>query len=116
MAQNRCPKCGGAMRFKRMTVHEYKKEFLVTILECKNCKFWFQALELQIDSILPVEGPCIHYIDESLYNPSKKKKTPGSKDIKYKKSESLRNNFEKFVKMPGIALLNSRFIMTYRPS
>lgn len=62
------------MRYKRITIKEFKRTFLITILECINCKFWYQAMELKVEGLLPVKNweilyndprvPCLHEIPD----------------------------------------------------
>ncbi|MHA1680414.1 MAG: hypothetical protein ACTSUE_05360 [Promethearchaeota archaeon] len=60
----KCPKCSGKMRRKRITITEFHQKFLVSILECEYCKFWFQSIDLKIDGILPFENWDITYDDK----------------------------------------------------
>ena len=45
----KCTKCGGKTHYKKLTVKEYNNKFLLTIIECKYCRYWEQLLKVDLN-------------------------------------------------------------------
>lgn len=67
MTAYKCSKCGGSCLYKRLTVNEYNKKFLLTIIECKQCKFWIQELDLHVEKMQSVKNLDYNYGDSNMY-------------------------------------------------